>query len=100
MSTHHFPSTGAAYDACQSGTHHAFDGDYPVETGDILVIESEKVVGIADTWPLAVTIEFGQLHIPAHGLPVAKALEDRKVTTEHIAAAKAEAEKRGWPVRD
>lgn len=30
--------------------------------GDILIIESEKVIGVAAAWPFAVTVEAGQLH--------------------------------------
>lgn len=51
---HYFPSTAQAYDACQC--------DDSIKKGDLLVIESEKVVGIADTWPVAVTDERGSLH--------------------------------------
>ncbi len=100
MSTHHFPSTGAAYDACQTGWYFRHTAEVEVKTGDVLVIESEKVVGICDTWPVAVTIEFGHLHIPAHGASLASVFEGRKVTAEQIAAAKTLAELRGWPVRD
>lgn len=49
-----FDSTGDAYDACQT--------DYKIKKGDLLVIESEKVIGIAHTWPVAVTSESGALH--------------------------------------
>jgi hypothetical protein len=49
-----FDSTGDAYDACQT--------DYQIKKGDLLVIESEKVIGIAHTWPVAVTSEPGALH--------------------------------------
>ncbi|WP_051382437.1 hypothetical protein [Bradyrhizobium sp. Tv2a-2] len=101
MSTHTFRTTGDAYDACQTGVHYAFDGEYPVETGDILVIESEKVVGIADTWPVAVTKERGHLHTPAEGVTLLECFEQRKgVTPYHIALAKHAAAERGWPVRD
>lgn len=51
---HVFSSTGAAYDACQC--------DAEIKDGDILVIPSEGVVGIADTWPFAITAKRGALH--------------------------------------
>lgn len=54
MKTHQFSSTGEAYDACQC--------DEDIQDGDILVIESEGVIGVADTWPVAVTAEHGSLH--------------------------------------
>jgi hypothetical protein len=51
---HIFDSTGEAYDATQ------YDED--IKKGDLLLIAKEKVVGIADTWPIAVTKENGKLH--------------------------------------
>lgn len=51
---HRFASTGEAYDATQC--------DDEIRNGDVLVIVPEGVVGIADTWPFAVTKNFGELH--------------------------------------
>lgn len=51
---HRFDSTEEAYDACQC--------DDTIQKGDLLLIESEGVVGIADTWPMAVTAKRGELH--------------------------------------
>jgi len=51
---HTFDTTEEAYDATQC--------DDNISRGDILIIESEKVVGIADTWPIAVTDFTGELH--------------------------------------
>ena len=65
---HHFASTHEAYDACQT--------DDSIATGDTLVIESERVVGVADTWPFAVTAECGDLHIMAPGISDAEFLEE------------------------
>lgn len=59
MKTHQFNSTGDAYDACQC--------DESISTGDVLVIESERVAGVAHTWPFAVTLEAGHLHHLAPG---------------------------------
>ncbi|MFB7919515.1 hypothetical protein [Streptomyces sp. NPDC056061] len=49
-----FFSTGEAYGACQCRDD--------IRDGDVLVIEREKVIGIAETWPFALTEEFGELH--------------------------------------
>ncbi|MDX3019995.1 hypothetical protein [Streptomyces acidiscabies] len=49
-----FYSTGEAYGACQCSEE--------IHDGDVLVIDREKVIGIADTWPLALTEAFGDLH--------------------------------------
>jgi hypothetical protein len=63
MRAHLFESTGEAYDATQC--------DDDVKTGDVLIIASEKVIGIAYTWPIAVTKEHGKLHCPIDGEDVA-----------------------------
>lgn len=49
-----FPSSGVAYDAVQVNE--------AILTGCILVIPSEGVVGLADTWPIAITKVSGNLH--------------------------------------
>lgn len=49
-----FDSTGEAYDATQCCEE--------IKDGDMLVIHSERVVGLAQTWPLAVTPAHGALH--------------------------------------
>jgi hypothetical protein len=49
-----FNSTGQAYDACQC--------DEDIINGDILIVRDENVVGVADTWPFAVTTQFGKFH--------------------------------------
>jgi hypothetical protein len=59
---HHFASTGEAYDATQC--------DENIKNGDVLVIASERVVGIADTWPFAITKEFGKLHALEEGTTI------------------------------
>lgn len=99
MAQHHFHTSGDAYDACQTGIHFAFDGEYEVKTGDVLVIEKEKVVGIADTWPVAVTAERGHLHTPALGTTLAQCLAGREAAVG-IEAAKAVAVQLGFAVRD
>jgi len=49
-----FPSSGYAYDACNSCEE--------MVTGRIFTVEAEQIVGISWAWPIAVTVEHGQLH--------------------------------------
>ena len=49
-----FPSSGAAYDACNS--------DETMETGTIFMVPSERIVAVSWAWPVAVTREAGHLH--------------------------------------
>ena len=49
---HEFSSTQEAYDASQCY----------VDTGDVLHVPSENVVGVSYTWPFAITDERGDLH--------------------------------------
>ena len=51
---HRFESTAEAYDACQC--------DDTIKTGDVLIVASEGGVGIAGTWPVAVTQAHGEFH--------------------------------------
>lgn len=53
---HSFNTSEEAYDAGQCDPH--------VQNGDILLIRDEKIVGLAWTWPVAVTVEHGALHTP------------------------------------
>ena len=59
----HFDTTFEAYDACQCRDD--------IKTGDILVIESEQVIGLADCWPIALTAERGELHQIKPDWPIA-----------------------------
>lgn len=54
MTIHTFASTSEAY------TQSMARGD--IKIGDLLLIPSENVVGIAWAWPLAITRNHGQLH--------------------------------------
>lgn len=49
-----FDSSGEAYDACQCRAD--------IESGDVLLIESEGVVGLAWAWPVAISAANGALH--------------------------------------
>lgn len=80
IAVHHFSSTEDAYDACQC--------DEAIKTGDVLVIASEGVVGVAYTWPFAVTPEAGELHQLGPD-----ASDVRAEFAESIKIAKAEAAK-------
>lgn len=51
---HAFASTGNAYDAVQC--------DEAIHNGDTLIVLTEEVVGVAMTWPFAVTQRHGNLH--------------------------------------
>lgn len=65
---HTFESTGEAYDAVQCSDQ--------IKKGDLLLVQSEKVVGIAYTWPFAVTLEHGSLHHIARNEDGAKIIEE------------------------
>ncbi|CAH0498520.1 hypothetical protein [Novosphingobium sp. CECT 9465] len=51
---HAFGSSGNAYDAVQT--------DESIAAGETLLILDERVVGVAMTWPFAITAEAGKLH--------------------------------------
>jgi hypothetical protein len=56
-----FESTYAAYDAIQVASADE------IAMGDVILIPSERVVGVADTWPVAVTLAYGSLHVVMPG---------------------------------
>lgn len=88
--THNFISTGAAYDATQC--------DQAVENGHALHVSAEKVVGLAWTWPVAITHEAGALH--SMGDTPASVISDAGWTQEQIQHAVALADQHGYPVAD
>ena len=92
MKTHYFDSTKEAYDCTQC--------DEAVQRGDILVIQSEKVVGVSDTWPIAVTKIAGELHSIDSNSTIEDVFKDASLEKESVIsgyyAAVEEAEKRGW----
>jgi len=83
---HHFDSTVLAYAATQA--------DDAVNEGDTLIIESEKVVGLASTWPVAVTELSGELHHLEGAWPLAKLGFSKK----SIDLARDAANSHGWPL--
>lgn len=83
-----FDCSRDAYDACQCLE--------AIKTGDILVIDEERVVGLADTWPIAVTAEAGGLHMAKEGRLKAYLAENK--LDGGLAAAIWVARDRGWPL--
>lgn len=54
ITIHYFETTGDAYDEVQCNER--------IKKHDLLWIPSEEVIGIAYTWPFAVTKNIGKLH--------------------------------------
>jgi hypothetical protein len=90
MQVHTHDSTQDAYDACQTEDTH--------KDGDILHIPSEGVVGLVDTWPLAVTVAHGELHTIRDGGGFLAALAYAGITVAQAEAAVQFADTRGYPV--
>lgn len=77
---HEFATTDMAYDACMC--------DEDIHNGDILLIKSEGVVGIADTWPFAVTLRSGELHnIPTRSGKIVAAATPSLIQAQELAAS-------------
>jgi hypothetical protein len=89
---HYFKTTGDAYDAAMTGED--IDTGNDVLVGDILVVESEQVIGLADTWPIAVTSQRGQFHAPA--MDIVKYCADNGIPAMRLAQARAMAIDAGW----
>ena len=94
-----FSSTGEAYDACQTNDE--------IETGDLLLCVGDQVVGLADTWPVAITAKAGHLHSPKEGVRVRDLLDEfgRDTTAplfdaNRICDGLALARSLSWPVRE
>ena len=86
MKTFQFRSTGDAYDACQCG----YGG---IEDGDLLVIDSERVIGVAHTWPVALTVRHGELHKFNPGIVPEQQMPEHAAS---FAAARDLMRVRGW----
>ncbi len=84
MTVHYFETTAEAYDACQC--------DEALLDGDTIVVRGERVVGIVDTWPFAITAERGQLHC-AKGFP-------DYLKLDHLSDAMETAKQNGWTVSE
>lgn len=93
MAIHRFEDTGAAYDAAQASPD--------IARGDILVIESEQVVGLAHAWPVAITAKAGHLHQVEEGktIMVLAEGENPMFNREQIENALIVAKEQGWPLQ-
>lgn len=87
-----FQSSGRAYDACQC--------DDTIKNGTVLVCEREGVVGLAWTWPVAVSAEYGALHTPAVHGDLRALMNEAGWDDEHVRAAVALCRARGIRVND
>ncbi|MEC3995196.1 hypothetical protein VSR01_17305 [Actinacidiphila sp. DG2A-62] len=77
---HRFDSTREAYDATQWNDE--------IRDGDVLVIASEKVVGILNlAWPVALTVRHGELHTLA--VPISEVGEGRYAESARLAGEQA-----------
>lgn len=96
---HQFPDSGEAYDATQC--------DDDIQDRDIIVVESERIVGVVWTWPFAVTKEQGKLHqsyvdhekeITKFEVEVLDEKDREDLWRDAIVAAKKIAKEKGWEV--
>ena len=80
LKAHLFTRTGEAYDACQCNDE--------INTGDVIVVTAERVVGFADTWPFAITDESGNLHsVNRQATTPSGHAYSRGITAEQVAHA-------------
>ena len=87
-----FESTGDAYDWTQMSD----------SNGDIIVIPSERVVGLSTTWPIAVTKAHGALHSKLDSMTwkgFVRMAHTDGITEEAIQAAIDVATELGWEVQ-
>lgn len=89
---HEFASSSDAYDATQC--------DESVRKGDALLIASEGVVGLAWTWPVAVTARAGELHelSDEDRMTPAAVIQEAAWTDEQLKLAVATATQHGFPI--
>lgn len=77
---HILNTTGNAYDASNCSDR--------IEIGDVLIIPSEKVIGVASAWPVAITTEHGNIHTfsgPTEALP--KFCQDLGIRLDQLTTA-------------
>lgn len=86
---HHFDSSKAAYEASLN--------EWDVREGDVLVIASEQIVGLASTEPIAITIAAGALKT-IEPMPRGMLLDELVHGDREIGNAVDEALRHGWPV--
>lgn len=91
MAIEMFEDSGDAYDA----------SNCRLESGTVLVIESECVVGLAWAWPIAITAETGKFHQldwKQDTKIVKKVLVDAMISWADVKEAYGEALRRGWAI--
>jgi len=86
---HHFDTSEAAYQASLN--------EWDVREGDVLVIVSEQIVGLASTEPIAITIASGALKT-IEPMPRGMLLDELVHGDREISHAVDEALRHGWPV--
>lgn len=86
---HHFDTSQAAYEASLN--------EWDVREGDVLVIASEQIVGLASTEPIAITIAAGALKT-IEPMPRGMLLDELIHGDREIGHAVDEALRHGWPV--
>lgn len=67
---HTFDTSGEAYDHSMIGTYYNGAASVEVKRGDVILVPSEKVAGVVDTWPIAASKECGALHYLRDGLTI------------------------------
>lgn len=88
-----FESSGDAYDATQC--------DESIKCGDAFVVQSEGIVGLAWTWPVAVTVSSGELHsIVSDAEATAAVIADAGWTKAQVRTAVDAANGLGFAVTD
>ena len=89
---HIFNDTGIAYNFAMSQDE--------IHTGDILLAIDEKVVGLAYTWPVAITEEHGEFHHATVGIDDLYDNDARVFSDEQIKFATDLAIKLGYPLQE
>lgn len=83
-----FTDTDTAYDVTQSEERHHMG----IRDGDVLVVESEGVVGVlANNWPIALTAAHGQFHLAAERYSI-RTMNDGRYAASGDAAERVAAE--------
>ena len=86
-----FNSTEEAYDACQC--------DETITDGDVIVVASECVVGLAWTWPVAITQDYGSFHLVKNKISTLENDGKQVFSSVQIDRAFFTAYELGFPVR-
>jgi len=85
-----YRNTEEAYNASQT----------TLANGSVLFIPTEQVVGFAWTWPVAITVNFGDLHtVSPSADAVQRVVKDAKFSWSQVEAAIRLADAYGYPVR-